>query len=171
VKQLDSVESLRNEPVERVSLNECILNAGHGLYTWQSGTIHGQRKWRFDLHKGVLSRCIIFKWGTRQPYLTRVRFLTARLVYIYSIQSPVSSIFSINAIHVCMYVCNITTLFMILTPLLSSNFLSMYTHAQVCRYSILLLSVPEDTVQTRIFTHMKQLIRNGILCFRVSVNS
>jgi hypothetical protein len=77
---------LQNELVERVSLNECILNAGHGLYTWQSRTIHRQRKWRFDLHKGALSRRINFKWGTRQPYLTRVRFLTSRLVYIYSVR-------------------------------------------------------------------------------------
>jgi hypothetical protein len=30
-KQLDSVESLQNESVERIFLNECISDAGHGL--------------------------------------------------------------------------------------------------------------------------------------------
>jgi hypothetical protein len=33
VKHLDSVESLQNESIEQIFLNECILNAGHGLYT------------------------------------------------------------------------------------------------------------------------------------------
>jgi hypothetical protein len=43
VKQLDSVESVRNESVEQIFLNECISNAGHSLYTWQMEVhVHGE---------------------------------------------------------------------------------------------------------------------------------
>jgi hypothetical protein len=55
-KQLDSVESTKWICVERISLNECISDAGHGFYTRQIETRHRPRKWRQDLHRGELSR-------------------------------------------------------------------------------------------------------------------
>jgi hypothetical protein len=66
---------------EWISLNECISDAGHGIYTWQCETRHRQRKWRQDLLTGWNCLNVIFLMRD----VTMLMTLTSRLAYIYSI--------------------------------------------------------------------------------------
>jgi hypothetical protein len=53
---------LQNESVEQISLNECILNAGHGFYTKQQNQTYTDKVMPWSTHKLELSICNFLKW-------------------------------------------------------------------------------------------------------------
>jgi hypothetical protein len=92
--------SLWNEPVKRISLNECILIMGHCFYTNRMKSdilTYIEKVMPRPTHKVKLSGYNLDLIGIRWPYLTRLMFLLSRLEYIYSIeQIPVIVLLFLN---------------------------------------------------------------------------
>jgi hypothetical protein len=74
---------LQNESVLNKSLSMNVFQMrGIGFYTWQFGTRHRQRKWCYDLHRGVLSRRNFKMGDVYLIYYVRQSYIYVR-VYLF----------------------------------------------------------------------------------------